>query len=94
MASSLTIESSSHIEHRLTLVAHPQSNGKAEVTNQTIIYELKIRLTHAKSSWADDLYNILWAYRTTSKTPIGETLFKLALGTEAVIPLDIGLPML
>ena len=48
-----------HIKHRLTLVAHPQSNGEAKATNQTIFHRLKIWLTHAKSSWTDDLYNIL-----------------------------------
>ena len=37
---------------------------------------------------------MLWAYRTTPRTPIGETPFKLTYGTEAVIPLDVGLPSL
>ena len=48
-----------HFDHRLALVAHPQSNWEAEATNRTILYELKTCLTHAKSSWVDDLYNIL-----------------------------------
>ena len=55
---------------------------------------LKARLTQAKSSWADDLYNVLWAYRTTPRTPTGETPFKLTYGTEAVIPLNVELPSL
>ena len=73
---------------------HLQSNGEAEAMNRTILHGLKTRLTHTKSSWAEDLYNILCAYRTTSKTPMGETPFRLAFGTEAVIPLDIGLSTL
>ena len=83
-----------HVEHQFTSVAHPQSNRESKATNRIILHGLKICLTHAKSSWAKDLYNILWAYRTTSKTPTGETPFRLAFGTEAVIPLDIGLPAL
>ena len=83
-----------HVEHRFTSVAHPRSNGEAEATNRIILHGLKTRLTHAKSSWAEDLYNILWAYRTTSKTPTRETPFRLAFGTEVVIPLDLGLPAL
>ena len=37
------------------------------------------------------LPNILWAYRTTARTPTGETPFRLTYGTEAVIPIEIGL---
>ncbi|XP_022880588.1 uncharacterized protein LOC111397850 [Olea europaea var. sylvestris] len=33
-----------HIDHRLTSVAHPQSNGQAEVTNRVILWDLKTRL--------------------------------------------------
>ena len=29
--------------------------------------------------------NVLWAYRTTARTPTGETPFRLTYGTEAVI---------
>ena len=48
-----------HIEHRFISVVHPQSNGEAEAMNQTILHGLKTRLTHAKSSWVEDLYNIM-----------------------------------
>ena len=37
---------------------------------------------------------MLWAYRTTPRIPTGETPFRLTFGTEAIIPLDIGLPTL
>ena len=57
------------IQHQLTSMAHPQLNGEVEVINKTILQGLKDCLTHAKGSWADDLYNILWAYRTTLCTP-------------------------
>ena len=83
-----------HVEHRFTFVAHPQTNGEADATNQTILYRLKTRLTHTKSSWMEDLYNILWSYHTTSKTPMGKMPFRLAFGIEVVIPLDIELPTL
>ena len=48
----------------------------------------------AKSSWADDFYNILWAYRTTPCIPTRETPFKLTFGTKAIILLDIRLSTL
>ena len=34
--------------------------------------------------------NVLWAYRTIARTPTGETPFRLIYGTEAVIPVEIG----
>ena len=38
----------------------------------------------------DELPGVLWAYRTTPRAPTGETPFSLAFGTEAVIPVEIG----
>ena len=35
---------------------------------------------------------MLWTYRTTPRRSTGETLFSMAYGTEAVIPLEIGFP--
>ncbi|XP_077251961.1 uncharacterized protein LOC143891219 [Tasmannia lanceolata] len=39
---------------------------------------------------ADELYHVLWAYRTTPRTSTGESPFNLSFGTEAVIPVDVG----
>ena len=37
---------------------------------------------------------MLWAYRTTARTPTRETPFKLAFGTEVVIPTEVGVSSL
>ena len=37
----------------------------------------------------DELPGVLWAYRTTMRTPIGETPFKLTYESEAVIPTEV-----
>ncbi|XP_038688375.1 uncharacterized protein LOC119987518 [Tripterygium wilfordii] len=71
---------------------HPQSNGQAEASNKTLINTLKKRLEQAKGAWADELPGVLWSYRTTARTPTGETPFSLAYGSEAVIPVEAGLP--
>ena len=34
--------------------------------------------------------NVLWAYRTTARTPTRETPFRLTYGTEAIIPVEVG----
>ena len=73
-------------------MAHPQANGEAEVTNRTLLQGIKTRLEKAKGTLADELYHVLWAYRTTQRLPTGETPFALAFGTEAVIPIELKLP--
>ena len=52
---------------------------------------IKTRLEGAKGIWPDELPNVLWAYRTTTRTPIGETPFGLAYGADAVILTEVGL---
>ncbi|XP_077226341.1 uncharacterized protein LOC143859574 [Tasmannia lanceolata] len=80
------------IEQRFTSVAHPQTNGQTEVTNRILLQGIKKRLDEKAGRWADELYHVLWAYRTTPRTPTGESPFNLSFGTEAVIPVDIGTP--
>ena len=50
---------------------------------------IKTRLEGVKGVWPDELPGVLWAYRTTVRTPTGETPFKLAYGSEAVIPAEV-----
>ena len=49
----------------------------------------KTKLDNAKGAWPEELPNVLWAYRTTVRTPTGETPFRLTYGTEAVIPMEV-----
>ncbi|XP_075654738.1 uncharacterized protein LOC142624892 [Castanea sativa] len=67
------------------------SNGQTEVTNRTLLRIIKARLDEAKGAWPEELPNVLWAYRTTARTPTGETPFRLTYGTEAVIPVEVGM---
>ena len=50
---------------------------------------IKTRLEGAKGVWPDELPDVLWAYKTTVRTPIGDIHFKLAYGSEAVIPTEV-----
>ena len=69
--------------------AHLQANGQAEVANRSLLKIIKTRLEGAKGVWPDELSGVLWAYRTTVKTLTGETPFKLAYGSEAIIPAEV-----
>jgi len=52
---------------------------------------IKTRLEGAKDIWPKELPSVLWAYWTTIRTPIGETPFRLAYGSKAVIPAEVRL---
>ena len=48
----------------------------------------------AKGAWPEELPSVLWTYKTTARTPIGETPFNLTYGAEAVILVEIRLTSL
>jgi hypothetical protein len=79
-----------HIRNYFSSPGHPQANGQVEATNKTIFKILKKKLDDKKGDWADDLPEVLWAYRTTRRTPIEETPYVLTFGTEAIIPAELG----
>ena len=79
------------VKHKAS-VCHPQTNGQVEVTNRIILRGIEKRLGASKRRWPEELPNVLWAYRTTSRTSTGETSFKLAFGTEALTPVEVGSP--
>ena len=79
------------IRNRYASPIHPQANGQVEVTNRSLLKIIKTQLEGAKGIWPDELLSILWAYRTTVRTPTGETPFRLTYGNEAVIPAEVGL---
>ena len=80
------------IKNYFSTPSFPQSNGQAVASNKVILDGIKKRLQAAKGKWVDELSNVLWAYRTTPRRSTGESPFAMAYGTEAVIPLEIGIP--
>ena len=64
---------------------------EVEVTNRSLLKIIKTRLEGAKGIWPEELPSVLWAYRTTARTPTGETPFRLTYGSEAVIPAEVGI---
>ena len=77
------------IQNHYSSPAHPQANGQAEVANRSLLKIIKTRLEGTKGVWPDELSGVLWAYRTTVRTPKGETPFKLVYGSETVIPVEV-----
>ncbi|XP_023875869.2 uncharacterized protein LOC111988312 [Quercus suber] len=54
----------------------------------------QVSVSGGKRSMPEELPGVLWSYRTTARTPTGETPFSLTYGTEAVIPVKVGLTTL
>ena len=77
------------INNHYSSPSHPQANGQAEVANQSLLKIIKTRLEGAKGIWPDELPGVLWAHRTIVRTLTGETPFKLAYESEAVIPAEV-----
>lgn len=82
------------IKRRFSSVEHPQTNGQAETANKRILGELKKRLGGAKGMWAEELPSILWGYHCTPQSTAKETPFRLAYGTDAMVPVEVGEPSL
>ena len=79
------------ISHIKSSVAYPQANGQVEITNKAILQGIKKRLQEATTNWVDELPNVLWGHRTTPRTTTGFSPFRLAYGTEAVLPIEISM---
>ncbi|KAI9125272.1 hypothetical protein K1719_003888 [Acacia pycnantha] len=80
------------VTHHFASVEHPQSNGQAEVANKVILDGLRKKMEDANTSWVEQLYNVLWGYRTTMQSATQETPFRMTYGCEAMIPVEIGRP--
>jgi len=82
------------IQNVASIAYNPAANGLAEAFNKTIIKLLKKFVSSNKRDWDEKLGECLWAYRTTVRTPTGNTPFSLVYGCEAVISLEIRMPSL
>nr|GEW03329.1 reverse transcriptase domain-containing protein [Tanacetum cinerariifolium] len=68
------------VTHRLSTAYHPQTSGQVEVSNRGLKRILERTIGENRASWSDKLDDALWAFRTTYKTPIGCTPYKLVYG--------------
>ena len=79
------------VKNHYSSPAHPQANGQVKVINRSLLKIIKTQLEGTKGIWPEVLPSVLWAYRTTVRTPTGDMPFRLAYGSEAVILAEVGL---
>nr|GEU36277.1 reverse transcriptase domain-containing protein [Tanacetum cinerariifolium] len=73
----------------LSTVYHPQTSGQVEVSNHGLKQILERTVGENCASWSDKLDDALWAFRTTFKTPIGCTPYKLVYRKACHLPIEL-----
>nr|GEY78189.1 hypothetical protein [Tanacetum cinerariifolium] len=77
------------VTHHLSTAYHPRTSGQVEVTNRGLKRILERTVGENRALWTDKLDDALWAFRTSFKTLIGCTPYRLVDGKSCHLPLEL-----
>src|SRR3954462_10398534 len=77
------------VNHRITSPYNPQTSGQVELTNREIKLILQKMVNSSRKDWSKKLGDVLWAYRTAYKNPMGMSPYKMVYGKACHLPLEL-----
>ncbi|WJZ96472.1 hypothetical protein VitviT2T_015157 [Vitis vinifera] len=84
-----TLLSKYEVKHKVATPYHPQASGQVELANWEIKNILMKEVNTNKKDWSVKLLDSLWAYRTTYKTILGMSPYRLVYEKTCHLPVEL-----